>query len=95
MVLFDAVDPGLPRKLSTRPDDKSFDKAAMRLSDRVDVLLDGTILPEVAAWDADKGEVIRRRRYRDGTLVLGKGGIPEHETLRGLVEVRWRKGAAE
>lgn len=89
----DAVDPGVPRRLSVRRGDPHFDDRALRLSDRIAVYLDGVELPEVSAWDVDKGLVIRRKHHADGTLVLS-GGVPVHEELGGHVEVRWSKGSA-
>lgn len=90
----DAVDKGLPRQLSARSGDRSFDAGAVRLSDKIAVLLDGRELAEVTAYDADNGQIIRRRRNRDGKLILDERGVPKFETLYGNVEVRWSKGSA-
>jgi hypothetical protein len=89
-VRLDAVDRGLPRRLSTNPEDRSYDEAATRLSDRISIMLDGVELPEVASYDVDKGFITRRIR-RDGAFILDGKGVPAHETLRGSVEVRWIK----
>ncbi|MEO6360251.1 MAG: hypothetical protein ABIO43_06725, partial [Sphingomicrobium sp.] len=90
-VSISAVDAGLPRTLSVRRDDPAFDKAAHRLTDRIDVLLNGQVLPEVASYDVDARTIVRVRRHDDGRPVLDESGLPRHETLRGDVEVRWTK----
>lgn len=91
--LLDAVDKGIPRRLSARRDDRYFDQEMVaRMSDRVAVLLDGVELAEVASWDVEKGEVIRRRRNHDGGFMLDETGTVTFERLTGRVEVRWLKG---
>jgi hypothetical protein len=89
----DAVDKGLPRRLSTRSCDRDFDEAAGRLSDRIAVMLDGVELAEVAAYDADNGRIVRRKRGKDNSLILDEQGVPSFEVLTGEVEVRWSKGS--
>lgn len=89
----DAVDEGLPRRLSTLSGDLHYDEGAKRLSDRIAVMLDGVELDEVSSYDADSGRIVRRRRHHDGSLVLEEG-VPTFETLKGVVEVRWSKGSA-
>lgn len=90
----DAVDAGLPRRVSTRPNDPHFDKLACRLSDRIAVLLDGCELEDVASWDVDACEVVRVKLRRDGSVLTDEAGLPTYERLRGIVEVRWAKVTA-
>ena len=90
-----AVDEGLPRRLSVVRSFPNYDhEAKHRLSGRISIYLDGKELAEVAAWDVDEGWIARNRRYRDGALTLDSEGLPVIETLRGVVEVRWSKGSA-
>jgi hypothetical protein len=86
-----AVDKGLPRRLSLHRNDPHYDPKAERLSDRVAVLIDGVELAECASWDVDKGVVTRRYRNHDGHFVFDDQGLPRLETLKGEVEVRWAK----
>lgn len=83
---------GLPRQFTALRGDPHFEPSLMKLSERIDVLLDGEVLPEVARYDVDLGRVDRNERGPDGCLVLERGA-PKLETLYGLVEVRWAKGA--
>jgi hypothetical protein len=87
----DAVDRGLPRRLSTCADDPAYDERAARLSDRIAVFLDGVELQEVASWDVDRGSVTRKIRREDGRPLCDEKGHPAYETLGGHVEVRWLK----
>lgn len=89
-----SVDSGLPAKLSARIGDPAYDAKASALSDRIDVLLDGNVLPEVTSFDVQRGLVVRHARGSDGKLKLD-GGAPTFETLRGRVEVRWRHNAGD
>lgn len=90
----DAVDRGLPRRLSVLPSDRHYDDGAKRLSDRIAVVLDGVELEEICSYDVDKGEVVRRRRTGSGSFILDERGIPTLERLGGHVEVRWSKETA-
>lgn len=90
----DAVDSGLPRRLSVLSTDPHYDQAAKRLSDKIAVVLDGVELEEVCSYDVDKGEVVRRRRTSGGAFILDNQGIPTVERLGGHVEVRWSKEPA-
>jgi len=83
------VDEGLPLRLSARLNDPHFDARATALSDRIDIILDGTVLEHATSYDIVTGEVVRHRRGKDGRLVLGEDRAPTFETLRGHVEVRW------
>jgi hypothetical protein len=88
---FAQVDRGIPRKLSTKPGDRFYDAEVIgKLSDKIAVLFNGQELPEVASYDVDEGRVTRRRR-REGCYVLDEQGVPTLETLRGEVEVRWKR----
>lgn len=84
------VDKGLPLRLSARRGDPYFQDNAVELSDRIDVLVDGVPLEHATSWDVVKNLVVRQRRNPDGSLVLEKGA-PTFETLKGEVEVRWRR----
>lgn len=89
---FARVDRGIPRRLSTRSGDRFYDSEVIgQLSDRIAVLFNGQELPEVAAYDVDQGMIIRRRRNSDGTLILDGEGVPSVESLKGEVEVRWKR----
>lgn len=92
---FAAVDRGIPRKFSARVADRHYDPKILRyLNEKgVDVLVDGVVLADAASWDVDGGTVTRQRRRSDGSLILSFG-TPTFETLKGEVEVRWRKGSA-
>ena len=91
----DAVDRGIPRRLSVRKQDRFYDgEVAARLSDRIAVILNGNELPEVASWDVDKGEILGRVRRKDGSFILDGDGVPTLELMRGEVEVRWKKESA-
>ena len=87
------VGPGLPERLSVLQGDVRYDEKAKSLSDRIDVFLDATLLEEVATYDVPAGKIVRQRRsYSDGALILDERGVPELETLKGKVEVRWQRG---
>lgn len=86
------VDAGLPLALSARKGDPHYDKAAMRLSDRIEVLLDGERLDHVISYDAPRGEITRHRRDGKGAIVIERGELA-CETLTGKVEARWIKQA--
>lgn len=89
----DAVDRGIPRRLSARCDDRFFDQGMVaRMHDRVSVFLDGVELPEVTSWDVDKGEIVRPIRDGDGTFVTDETGAHTFVRLKGAVEVRWIPG---
>jgi hypothetical protein len=91
----DAVDRGIPRRLSARHEDRFFDQGMVaRLTDRVAVLLDGVELEVVASYDVEKGEIVRQRRDSSGRAIIDEMGTPAFETLKGVVEVRWSKGSA-
>ena len=93
--VLNAVDEGLPRRISVVRSLPHFDHAAKdSLSGRVSVYLDGKELPEVAAWDVDEGWIARNRKNRDGSFVLDGDCAPVLEKLKGRVEVRWSKGSA-
>lgn len=86
----DAVDKGIPRRLSARPGDRFFDPGMVaRLDERIAVMLDGRELADVASWDVDKGEIVRILRRYDGTATLDESGAAATETRRDRVEVRW------
>ena len=86
---FGAVQNGLPLRFSARRDDPHYDgDLAHRLSDRIEILVDGAVLEEATSWDVPAGEVVIHARDEDGRLILEKGA-PTFETLRGQVEVRW------
>lgn len=90
----DAVDRGLPRRLSVCSSDPGYDANAKKLSDRIAVFLDGVELPEVASYDVDRGMVTRRVRRADNSFILDEQGVPALEVLGGHVEVRWSKESA-
>lgn len=89
-----SVDSGLPAKLSARIGDPAYNAKASALSERIDVLLDGNVLPEVTSFDVQRGLVVRHARGPDGKLRLDRGA-PTFETLRGRVEVRWQRGQGD
>jgi len=84
------VDAGLPAKLSARQGNRFYSDRAVPLSDKIDVILDGVVLEHATSWDVEAGEIVRHRRDKDGAMILEKGA-PTFETLRGIVEVRWRR----
>lgn len=84
-----AVGAGLPERLSALQSDARYDARAKGLSGRIDVLLDGKVLDEVSTYDVPAGEVMRKQRRRDGSVILDDRGIPTFELLKGKVEVRW------
>jgi hypothetical protein len=84
------VDADLPLRASTIADADHYDPETIKLSGRIEVLLDGKALPEVAAWDVLAEEVIRKRRDEDGRVIVHQGQ-PTYETLCGRVEVRWTR----
>lgn len=88
-----SVPKSLPRQLSVLRGAPHYDPKAKELSGKIDVLLDGKVLPEVASYDVDNGEIIRNRRYKDGGLVISQGQ-PVLDRLTGRVEVRWKDSAA-
>lgn len=77
-----AVDVGLPLRCSARAGDEHFNRHAGRL--RIDVFLDGALIPRVVSYDVIAGEIVRHRRDGLGRLIPS-----EFETLRGCVEVRF------
>lgn len=89
----DFVDPGLPRRLSARQGDPHYEPAAARLSDRIEVLLDGKALDCVTSWDVDLGRIERHALNDEGLLILDSRRAPTFETLYGHVEVRWIREA--
>lgn len=92
--LADAVDSGLPRRLSCRKGAACYDDKAQALSERVDIFLDGRLLEHASAWDVDGHFVERQRRHDDGRLILDRGA-PTFEIVYGQVEIRWARGASK
>jgi hypothetical protein len=88
------VDHGLPERLSARQGDAHFDKKAEQLSERIDVLLNGKLLGEVASYDVPEGLITRQLRDKHGKPILDEAGRPAFELLRGVIEVRWVKSEA-
>lgn len=88
------VDTGLPRKASCCKGDDGYAPQIARLSDRIDIFVNGTCLPEAIAWDVDKGHVDRFYRNAQHVLVTDERGRPMTERVTGKVEVRWIKAEA-
>jgi hypothetical protein len=57
-------------------------------------MLDGVELPEVAAWDVDKGRSSFGALAGPITFILDQHGTPTFDHLAGNVEVRWSKESA-
>lgn len=91
---FELVDDGLPRKASCCKGDAGYSRAIARLSDRIDIFVNGVLLPEATSWDVDKGWVDRFYRGALGELKTDHRGRLLVERVTGLVEVRWLKKAA-
>lgn len=91
---FELVDAGLPRKASCCRGDSDYSPKIARLSDRINIFVNGTLLGEATAWNVDKGYVDRFYRNSFGTLVTDERGRAMVERVNGLVEVRWIKKAA-
>ena len=91
---FELVDAGLPRKASCCKGDAGYSSSIARLSDRIDLFVDGVLLPEAISWDVDKGWVDRFYRGTLGELKTDQRGRHLVERVTGLVEVRWIKKAA-
>jgi hypothetical protein len=87
------VDAGLPLALSARKGDRHYDAAAVRLSDRIEVTLDGDRLDHIVSYDVPAGLVVRHRRDWQGRMVLERGA-PVDEVLTGEVAVRWLRAEA-
>lgn len=59
---------------------------------RLKVLLDGRPVSKVRAYDQDAGTVTRIRTNELGRPFVNRAlGTVEEETLRGVVDVRWRR----
>lgn len=86
------VDTGLPMALSAVQGDRHYDPRTVKLSDRIEVLIDGDRLDQICSYDVPAGKVTRNRRDWQGRMILHHGA-PVIETLTGTVEVRWTKAA--
>ncbi len=89
------VDAGLPLRLSCISGEPDYDPKAIRLSEKIDVLFNGEVLPEVCAYDVEAGKVIVPVYDAGGRRVIDRQGLPASGTRRGVIEVRWvREGGA-
>jgi hypothetical protein len=88
------VDPGLPSKASCRKGDPHYDVATIRLSERIDIFVDGKLVWEASSWDCDAGEITQPARFEDGHPILDNRGVPASTLIKGRVEVRWARGKA-
>lgn len=91
---FELVDAGLPRKASCCRGDSDYSPKIARLSDRINIYVNGSLLGEATAWNVDKGYVDRFYRNAHGVLVTDERGLPMTERVCGVVEVRWINKAA-
>lgn len=85
------ADDGLPRKWTVRVP-RGVNPFALFKPGEVDVLVDGVSQRDVVAYDAVAGEVECYLRGESGSIALNHyRNEADTETVRGRVEVRWKR----